>query len=92
MRDVQNLPVDSVDENINQKILSLRGLISKLEKILEYLTRVEDGSATINNQIVYNLQEILNLMPSISDIEKIKAFNSKTNDNYFSIYVCSIVQ
>lgn len=59
--------------------------------ILEYLRRVEDGSASINNQIVYNLQEILNLMPSIADVEKMKAFNAKTNDNYFAIYISSIV-
>jgi len=92
MRDVQSLPLDSIDEGINQKILSLKGLSSKLEKILGYLNRVEDGTAPINNQIIYNLQEILNLMPSISDEEKMRAFNSKTNDNYFSIYICSIVQ
>ena len=45
MRDVQALPMDGIDEGISQKILSLRGLISKLEKILEYLNRVEDGTA-----------------------------------------------
>lgn len=91
MRDVKNLDLDSLEENINQKILSLRGLASKLGQILNYLDKIEDGSTKINNQIIYNLQEILNLIPRITDEEKLKAFNTKTNDNFFSIYVANIV-
>lgn len=92
MRDVKNLDLDTLEENVEQKILSLRGLSQKLGKILEYIHKVEEGSAKINNTIVFNLQEILNLIPRITDEEKIMAFNTKTNDNFFSIYVASIVQ
>ena len=92
MRDVQNRSLDSLEENINKKVLSLRGLIKKLGKIVEYLNKVDSGAAPINNNIIYNIQEILNLIPRITDQEKINAFNSKTNDNFFTIYIGSIVQ
>lgn len=92
LREVKNLSLDTMEEDVQQKILSLRGLISKIKKIVDYLDRLDRSELKINNEIVYNLQEILNLMPRITDAEKVRAFHTKTNDNFFTVYVSSIVK
>jgi len=63
-----------------------------LTLINEYLQKIENGTVFPNNQIIFNLQEILNMMPKLDEDKKLKAFQSKTNDNYFTIYVSSIVR
>lgn len=45
-----------------------------------------------DNHIMFNLQELLNILPKLDDETKLKAFQVKTNDNYFTIYVASIVR
>lgn len=72
--------------------MGLKGLESKLKLINDYLIKIEDGSINPDNQIIFNLQEILNIIPKIDEDKKLKAFQSKTNDNYFTIYVSSIVR
>lgn len=72
--------------------MGLKGLEKKLKLINDYLIKIEEGTVTPDNQIIFNLQEILNIMPKLDEDKKIKAFQSKTNDNYFTIYVSSIVR
>lgn len=60
--------------------------------IKKYLKNVVDGKLTKNNQILFNLQEIFNLIPDISSEDKIKAFLTKNNDTTFVMYVCSMVR
>jgi len=92
LREVKNLSMDNMEEDIHQKIISLKGLISKIKKVVAYLDKIDAGRLRINNEIVYNLQEILNLMPRLTDQDKVRAFHTKTNDNFFTIYVSSIVK
>jgi len=72
--------------------MGLKGLEKKLKLINDYLIKIEEGTVTPDNQIIFNLQEILNIMPKLDEDKKLKAFQSKTNDNYFTIYVSSIVR
>lgn len=92
LREVKNLSLETMEEDVHQKILSLKGLIGKIAKVVSYLDKLDAGSLRVNNEIIYNLQEILNLMPRITDPEKIRAFHTKTNDNFFTVYVSSIVK
>jgi len=92
LRDMKDINMDSLTNSVGKKILGLRGLVSKLAIVNQYLTRVEDGSMAADNQIMFNLQELLNILPKLDDEKKLKAFQVKTNDNYFTIYVSSIVR
>ena len=92
LREVKNLSLDAMEQDVNQKILSLKGLVNKIKMVLDYLGMVERNELRINNEIIYNLQEILNLMPRITHEESVRAFHTKTNDNFFTIYVSSIVK
>jgi len=46
----------------------------------------------INHQILYNLQDIFNLIPDLKTEEMVKAFSIKTNDNMLVIYLSSLIR
>jgi 26S proteasome regulatory subunit N8 len=50
------------------------------------------GKIPINNQIAYNLQNILNLLPNLNVEELVKAILVKTNDLYLVMYVSSLIR
>jgi 26S proteasome regulatory subunit N8 len=45
---------------------ALSGLRERLEEVQVYLARVLAGTLPVNNQIVYNLQDIFNLLPNLN--------------------------
>lgn len=57
-----------------------------------YLDRVASNKLPINNQILYNIQNILNLLPNLNLEELISALLIKTNDMHLIIYVSSLVR
>ncbi len=79
--------VGSVSKIINDKEQSLRALIKKLTDIKTYLTNAISGKIPINSQIVYNIQEIFNLLPNFDNESIIKAMSIQTNNNYLVLYL-----
>ena len=77
----------SVSKIINDKEQSLRALIKKLTEIKEYLTKVIAGKIPVNSQIIYNIQEIFNLLPNFDTESLIKAMSIQTNNNYLVLYL-----
>ena len=57
-----------------------------------YLDRVHSGQLPANNQIIYNIQNILNLLPNLNLEELINALLTKTNDMHLVIYISSLVR
>ena len=79
--------VGSVSKIINDKEQSLRALIKKLTDIKTYLTNAISGKIPINSQVVYNIQEIFNLLPNFDNESIIKAMSIQTNNNYLVLYL-----
>ena len=79
--------VGSVSKIMNDKQQSLKALIKKLNEIKEYLVKVLAGKIPINAQIIYNIQEIFNLLPNFDTETIIKAMSIQTNNNYLVLYV-----
>ena len=79
--------VGSVSKIMNDKQMSLKALIKKLSEIKEYLVKVLGGKIPINAQIIYNVQEIFNLLPNFDNESIIKAMSIQTNNNYLVLYV-----
>ena len=79
--------IGSVSKIINDKEQSLRALIKKLTDIKTYLTNAISGKIPINSQIVYNIQEIFNLLPNFDNESIIKAMSIQTNNNYLVLYL-----
>ena len=79
--------VGSVSKMIKDKEQSLRALISKLSHIKEYLSKIIEGKIPMNAQIIYNVQEIFNLLPNFDVESLIKAMSIQTNNNYLVLYL-----
>ena len=79
--------VGSVSKIIKDKEQSLQALIKKLTEIRNYLNNVITGKIPMNSQIIYNIQEIFNLLPNFDTESLIKAMSIQTNNNYLVLYL-----
>ncbi|CAM9989548.1 unnamed protein product [Ectocarpus sp. 12 AP-2014] len=57
-----------------------------------YLKNVLDGKLPVNNQIVYNMQNIFNLLPNLNVDELVRSMLVKTNDMHLVIYVSALIR
>jgi 26S proteasome regulatory subunit N8 len=71
---------------------ALDSLDSHLKEIEDYLKQVVDGSLPQNHQILYNLQNMFNLLPNLSDVSLQKSFNVVGNDKMLIVYLSSIAR
>lgn len=51
-----------------------------------------EGKLPINHQILYQLQDIFNLLPNLSIEEFSRSFAVKTNDQLLVVYVASLIR
>eukprot|EP01129_Flabellula_baltica_P011915 TRINITY_DN52_c0_g1_i1.p1 TRINITY_DN52_c0_g1~~TRINITY_DN52_c0_g1_i1.p1 ORF type:complete len:315 (+),score=69.85 TRINITY_DN52_c0_g1_i1:52-996(+) len=92
LRDVKDANISTLGTQVNDKILALRSLKGKLEEMVQYIDCLVSGQIpSINHQIIYQLQDIFNLLPSINS-ELVDAFQVKTNDMMLNIYVASLLR
>ena len=84
--------VGSVSKIITDKEQSLQALIKKLTDIKNYLINVINGKIPLNPQIIYNIQEIFNLLPNFDSESLIKAMSIQTNNNYLVLYLSWLVK
>jgi len=91
-RDIQDKTVGTLSQRISGQLLSLHGLQTHLEGIRDYLQKVAAKKLPINHQILYQLQDIFNLLPNLSLEEFTKAFAVKTNDQLLVVYLASLIR
>ncbi|KAI9209566.1 maintenance of mitochondrial structure and function-domain-containing protein [Polychytrium aggregatum] len=92
LRDIKDNAVGTLSTRITNQLESLKGLHLRLREIKDYLEKVVKGQLPVNHQIMYNLQDIFNLLPNLDVPDTIKAFSIKTNDEYLVIYISSLVR
>eukprot|EP01006_Ploeotia_vitrea_P066107 TRINITY_DN94347_c0_g1_i1.p1 TRINITY_DN94347_c0_g1~~TRINITY_DN94347_c0_g1_i1.p1 ORF type:complete len:349 (+),score=20.85 TRINITY_DN94347_c0_g1_i1:77-1123(+) len=92
IRDINDPSTSSLALQIHQKISSLSSLVLKLNEIKNYLNNVLNEKLPINNQILYNLQDIMNLLPNLNVDELVKSMMIKSNDMYLLMYISSLVR
>jgi 26S proteasome regulatory subunit N8 len=66
LRDINDPSTSTLANQIKHKMAALSGLRERLEEVKLYLARVLAGTLPVNNQIVYNLQDIFNLLPNLN--------------------------
>jgi 26S proteasome regulatory subunit N8 len=66
LRDINDPSTSTLANQIKHKMAALSGLRERLEEVQVYLARVLAGTLPVNNQIVYNLQDIFNLLPNLN--------------------------
>ncbi|GAA5990427.1 hypothetical protein JCM11641_007941 [Rhodosporidiobolus odoratus] len=100
LRDVKNLSVGTLSSRVTDQLSSLRGLSTRLGEIKDYLELVVAGTLPVNHQIIYNLQDIFNLLPNLeaaarggddADASK-RPFTVATNDQLLVMYLSSLIR
>jgi len=92
LRDIRDTTESTVADVVNTKLNALKSLKKRWLEMARYLTDVCDGKMPVNHQILYSIQDILNLSPNLKVEELVKSFAVNTNDNYLVIYVSSLIR
>ncbi|GAA6030563.1 hypothetical protein JCM8097_006210 [Rhodosporidiobolus ruineniae] len=108
LRDVKNLSVGTLSSRVTDQLASLRGLSTRLGDIKDYLEQVVAGSLPVNHQIIYNLQDIFNLLPNLQAAARggedaraeavagtegaKRPFTVATNDQLLVMYLSSLIR
>nr|CAI5822051.1 unnamed protein product [Callosobruchus analis] len=92
LRDIKDTTVGTLSQRITNQLLGLKGLHSQLREIRDYLIQVSEEKLPINHQIIYQLQDIFNLLPDINQDNFNKAFYVKNNDQMLVVYLAAMVR
>ena len=92
LRDVKDTTISTLANQVTQKLSSLKGLSARLLEIQRYLQNVHSGRMPVNNRVIYQLQDVFNLLPNFNTEKLVGAFAIKTNDMMLSIYVSSMIR
>ncbi|ORX48000.1 Mov34-domain-containing protein [Hesseltinella vesiculosa] len=92
LRDIKDNAVGTLSTRISGQLSSLSGLQGRLEEIRDYLQKVVAGQLPVNHQIIYNLQDIFNLLPNLESQFMVQAFSTKTNDQLLLMYLSSLIR
>jgi 26S proteasome regulatory subunit N8 len=92
LRDIKDNAVGTLSTRITSQLESLGGLQGRLGEIRGYLVKVINGELPVNHQIIYNLQDMFNLLPNLENRDMINSFSTKTNDQLLLIYLSSMIR
>jgi len=92
LRDIKNASASTLAVRVGDKIAALKGLAVRLGEISKYLQSVVAGKLPMNQEIIYQLQEIFNLLPDQDCDELIKSFAMETNDMMLALYLGTMLR
>uniref|UniRef100_A0A7S0L9H8 MPN domain-containing protein n=1 Tax=Coccolithus braarudii TaxID=221442 RepID=A0A7S0L9H8_9EUKA len=92
LRDVKDMTISTLANQVSQKLGALKGLAVRLSEIDAYLQNVLSGRIPVNHRIIYQLQDVFNLLPNLNVEELVKAFAVKTNDMMLAVYLSSVIR
>ena len=93
LRDIANADTCTLSTRVGSKVTSLQSLASRLRDLAAYLGEVAEGKLPHNSEIIYQLQEIFNLLPSdMAYPELSRAFNIEANDEMLSLYIGAVLR
>ena len=92
LRDIKDSTTTTLATRVSEQLSSLRGLQSRLSDVQKYLVDVAAGKMPVNHQIVYHLQDALNLLPDLTDSATTQSFASSTNDQMLVVYLSSLLR
>eukprot|EP00871_Galdieria_phlegrea_P005990 jgi/Galph1/879/GphlegSOOS_G5675.1 len=92
LRDVKDATIATLSDDLQSKIVSLKSLEGRLSEIQSYLQLVAKGELPLNHDILYVVQEVYNLLPTLFTPEVMKAFLTETNDMMLVLYLASLIR
>ena len=91
-RDIKDTTVGTLSQRITSQLMGLKGLHAHAQDINSYLQKVSSGQLPINHQIIYQLQDVFNLLPDVNLQQFVKAMYVKTNDQMLVVYLASLIR
>merc|ERR1712113_985168 len=92
LRDIKNASASTLAVRVGDKIAALTGLSLRLKEISAYLSSVVAGKLPPNQEIIYQLQEIFNLLPDQDTEDLVKSLAMETNDMMLALYLGSMLR
>jgi 26S proteasome regulatory subunit N8 len=92
LRDINDPTTSTLALQIKHKLNGLSGLLDRLQEMNEYLVNVLSGRIAVNNQIIYNFQDMFNLIPNLNVKELVRSMTVCTNDIHLVLYISSLVR
>lgn len=92
LRDIKDASVSSLTGEITAKLAALKSLKSRLAELQAYLADVAEGRLPVNNEIMYKMQDVFSLLPSLNIPQLLKGFHTKTNDMMLVLYVSALIR
>lgn len=92
LRDIKDTTVGSLSQRVTNQFLGLKGLNQQIQDIRDYLLQVVEGKLPINHQIIYQLQDIFNLLPDMNHGNFVDSLYIKTNDQMLVVYLAALVR
>ena len=92
LRDIKDSTTTTLATRVSEQLASLRGLAARLSDVQRYLVDVARGTAPVNHQVVYLLQDAFNLLPDLADPALTTGFASTTNDALLVVYLSSLLR
>lgn len=92
LRDIKDSTTTTLATRVSEQLASLRGLQSRISDIQKYLADIVAGRMPVNHQIIYHLQDALNLLPDLSDPSMTTSFASSANDELLVVYLSSLLR
>jgi 26S proteasome regulatory subunit N8 len=91
-RDIKDTSVGSLSQRITNQLMGLKGLHSHITDINSYLQKVSSGQLPVNHQIIYQLQDVFNLLPDVNLQDFVTSVYVKTNDQMLVVYLASLIR
>ena len=82
----------TLSQRITSQLMGLKGLHKHIHDVSLYLEKVTSSQLPINHQIIYQLQDVFNLLPDVNLQQFVKAMYVKTNDQMLVVYVASLIR
>jgi len=92
LRDVKDTTVGTLSQRITSQLMGLKGLGQKLADMQAYLRRVVAGELPMNHEITYQLQDIFNLLPDVTNPVFVRSLQVNTNDQMLVMYIASVIR
>ena len=92
LRDVKDSTISTLASEVRNKLASLKGLEERLREISGYMDKVAEGKLPMNNDIMYHLQDVFNLLPNLNVNQLVKSFAVKTNDMLAVVYLAALIR
>merc|ERR1719367_650412 len=92
LRDIKNASASTLAVRVGDKIAALKGLSMRLLEISQYLSQVVSGKLPMNQEIIYQLQEVFNLLPDQDSEDLVRSFAMETNDMMLALYLGSMLR